>query len=246
MRSSDRGGHDGRLLMAGLGGLVFLALLIVQNALTLFTDPADSASADQILHFAHAQAWSVDLLVVTYVLGFPALLAFAAGLSRRCVQLAPASEIWGCVGRMSAVVIVVLFGLVNIVQVVIVAARADLASDPALVRTLWILHNAVFTLNLLAIGGALLGLGRGATQAGLVPRWMGPVSTVGAILLAIAAAPAVAEVHGSKILAVGLVGFLCWLVLLATSSISLLQGTATRSPSVARGLAAPDHSLSVR
>lgn len=38
---------------------------------------------------------------------------------------------------MSVVVIAVLFGLVNIVQVVLVAARNDLAGDPVLVRTLW-------------------------------------------------------------------------------------------------------------
>ncbi|MGH8962811.1 MAG: hypothetical protein ACRDWT_16760 [Jatrophihabitantaceae bacterium] len=46
---------------------------------------------------------------------------------------------------------------------------------------------------------------------------------IGAILLAVAAAPAVAEVHGSKLLSLGLVGFLCWLVLLATCSIGLLR-----------------------
>ncbi|MGH8962812.1 MAG: hypothetical protein ACRDWT_16765 [Jatrophihabitantaceae bacterium] len=50
-------------LVARLGGLVFLALLVVQNVLKLATNPDDSASADQIPHFASAQAWSVHLLV---------------------------------------------------------------------------------------------------------------------------------------------------------------------------------------
>lgn len=214
-------------LLAGIGGLTLLALLVVQNLLKLVANPSDSASADQILHFAHAQAWSVHLLVVTYVIGFPALFLFTGGLTRRCTEIAPASKVWGDLGRMSVVVIAVLFGLVNIVQVVLVAARNDLAGDPVLVRTLWTLHNTVFTLNLLAVGGALLGLGRAATLTGLVPRWMGPVSATGATLLA-AAAPAVAEVHGSKLLALGLIGFLCWLILLATSSVRLIRDTTRR------------------
>jgi hypothetical protein len=211
-------------LLAGIGGAVFLVLLVVQNLLKAVTNPPDSATAGEVLRFAHQQAWSVHLLVVTYVIGFPALLLFAAGLSHRCTELSASSEIWGRVGRLAVAVIAVLFGLVNVVQVVLVAARDDLAGDPALVRTLWVLHNAVFTLNLLAVGTALLGLGRAAALAGLTPRWMGPASAVGALLLAIAAAPAVAEVHGSKVLGLGLLGFACWLVLLATTSLALLTG----------------------
>jgi hypothetical protein len=160
------------------------------------------------------------------VIGFPALFLFACGLARRCSELAPASEIWGLVGRSSVVVIAVLFGLVNVLQVVLVAARTELAHDPALVSTLWATHNTVFTLNLLAVGGALLGLGRAAAMAGVVPKSFATLSTFGALLLAIAAAPAVAEVHGSKLLAVGLVGFLCWLVLVAFASRSLLGSRA--------------------
>jgi hypothetical protein len=213
-------------LLAGIGGAVFFVLLVVQNLLKAATNPANSATAAQILRFAHHDAWSVHLLVVTYVIGFPALFLFVAGLTRRCSDLCPASEVWGGLGRSSVAVIAVLFGLINVLQVVLVAERAELAGNPALVSALWAMHNAVFTLNLLAVGGALLGLGRAATLAGLVPRWMWPVSIVGALLLAVAAAPAVAEVHGSNLLAIGLIGFLCWLLLLATSSIRLLRDSA--------------------
>lgn len=211
--------------LAGAGGLVFLALLILQNLLKAATNPSNSASAAQIVRFAHHDAWSVDLLVVTYVIGFPCLFLFAAGLSRYCQDRAPESEIWSRLGRSSVAVIAVLFGFVNILQIVMVASRSELATDPALAKTLWALHNAVFTINLLAVGGALLGLGRAASIAGLVPRRIGQLAVVGALLLAVAAAPAVAEVHGSNILAIGLVGFLCWLVLLAATSMRLLRHT---------------------
>jgi hypothetical protein len=209
--------------LAGAGGLVFLVLVVIQNLLKAATNPANSASAAQIIRFAHHDAWTVDVLVVTYVIGFPCLFLFAAGLSRLCSDLAPQSEIWGRVGRSSVAVIAVLFGFVNILQIVIVASRSELAADPALATTLWAFHNAVFTLNLLAVGGALLGFGRAASLAGIVPRRIGQLAVAGSLLLAVAAAPAVAEVHGSNVLAIGLIGFLCWLVLLTTTSVRLLR-----------------------
>ena len=209
--------------LAGAAGLVFLVLVVIQNLLKAATNPSNSASAAQIVRFAHHDAWTVDVLVVTYVIGFPCLFLFAAGLSRFCSDLAPESEIWGRLGHSSVVVIAVLFGFVNIIQIVIVASRSELAADPALATTLWAFHNAVFTLNLLAVGGALLGFGRAASIARVVPRRIGQLAVAGALLLAVAAAPAVAEVHGSNVLAIGLVGFLCWLVLLATTSVRLLR-----------------------
>ncbi|HEY7076569.1 MAG TPA: hypothetical protein VH418_14420 [Solirubrobacteraceae bacterium] len=208
--------------LAGIGGLVFLVLVVIQNLLKAATNPSDTATAVQVLRFAHDDAWTVHLLVVTYVLGFPALLLFAAGVAQRAAALAPETEIWGHLGRSSAVVIAVLFGLVNIVQVVLVAGRTELAHDPGLVSTLWTLHNAVFTMNLLAVGCALLGLGRAAALAGIVPRRFDLVAIAGAGLLAAAATPAIAEVHGSHFLAVGLIGFVCWLAFLATAAVRLL------------------------
>jgi hypothetical protein len=61
-------------------------------------------------------------------------------------------------------------------------------------------------------------------MAGLVPRRLGIATTVGALLLAVAAAPAVAEVHGSNLLVIGLAGFLCWLVFVVVVSGRLIAG----------------------
>ena len=210
--------------IAGLAGIVFAVLLVVQNVLKAATSPPDDATAAQVLRFAHHDAWTVHLLVVTYVIGFPALFLFAGGLVGRAREAAGQSEMWGRLGLSSIGVIAVLFGLLNVLQVVLVADRARLAHDPAAVSAIWTLHNAIFTMNLLAVGGALLGLGRAAWVAGLVPRRLGIATTVGALLLAVAAAPAVAEVHGSNLLVIGLAGFLCWLVFVVVVSGRLIAG----------------------
>ena len=209
--------------LAGAGGLVFLVLIAGQNVLKAALGPTNTASAADLTEFTHDRAWSVHLLVVTYVLGFPALLAFGAGLRTWCTTTQPRTAAWAGLGQLSTVVIAVLFGLVNVIQITMVAARDVLAGSPELAQVLWTLHNAVFTINLVAVGTALLGLGRAAASARLIPSWLGIATAIGAVLLIASALPAVAVVEGSPWMAVGLVGFLIWMVFLAVAGVGLLR-----------------------
>jgi hypothetical protein len=209
--------------IAGVGGFTFLILVIFQNILRAMTSPANDASPAQILQFAHDQAWTVDLLVVTYIIGFPALLLFSSGVARLIGQENPRAGVWAQMGQASVIVIAVFFAFVNLLDVLLVASRGDLAGDPTLTSVIWSLHNAVFTINLLAVAGALLGLGWGAALSGLISRRFGLVCVAGAVLLGVAAAPIVAEVHGSPVLGIGLLGYITWLVFLAVASSKLVR-----------------------
>lgn len=230
--SSDRGQQVGRRNgLAGACGLVFLALIAFQNVLRAVVGPATNASDADLAQLAHADSWSVHLMLVTYAIGFPALFVFAAGLSSWCSRTEPRSTMWAGLGQASTAVVAVLFGLVNVLQVTMVAARDQLDAAPDVRQLVWTMHNAVFTVNLIAIGLALLALGRAAVQSRLVPTWMGPVTAVGGGLLFASALPAVAVVQGSAWMAVGLLGFLIWMAFLAVAGIALLApGKSETSP----------------
>lgn len=212
-----------RSALAGSAGLVFLVLIAAENVLTAAFGPAMNASTADLAEFTHARAWLVHLLVAAYVIGFPALLVFAVGLSGWCARHQPRSATWAGVGQACAAVIAVLFGLVNVMQVTMVAARSQLAAAPELIHVLWALHNAVFTINQVAVGVALFSLGRAATLSRLIPAWMGPVTGIGGGLLLASALPAVAVVNGSGWLVVGILGFLIWMVFLALAGAALLR-----------------------
>jgi len=208
--------------VAGIGGLTFLILIVFQNVLRFLTSPANDASPNQLLQFAHDQAWTVRLLVVTYIIGYPALLLFAAGLANRFERAEPRAAIWGELGRMSVIVIAVFFAFVNLLDVLLVAGRTQLANDPNLTSMIWMLHNAIFTINLLAVAGGLLGLGWGAAMSGLISHRFGWACVAGAVLLGVAASPMVTEIHGSPFLGIGLLGYLCWILFLLVTSLRLL------------------------
>jgi hypothetical protein len=85
------------------------------------------------------------------------------------------------------------------------------------------MHNAVFTINQVAVGVALFSLGRATTLSRLIPAWMGPVTGIGGGLLLASVLPAVAVVNGSSWLSVGILGFLIWMVFLALAGAGLLR-----------------------
>ena len=87
------------------------------------------------------------------------------------------------------------------------------------------------------LGGQRLGdpllaavVGLAAVRAGLIARWMGPVTAVGGGALIVAAMPAVPVVQGSAWLAVGAVGFVIWMLFLAVTGAALLRREHPAAP----------------
>ncbi|GAA1868863.1 hypothetical protein GCM10009687_40700 [Asanoa iriomotensis] len=226
--------REGRRETAMLGGaaLCFFGLVLFQNVLRGILGPTAAASTSDISTLLHEHAWSVHLMVITYLVGMLALLWFSANIGDWCARRNPAAASWARLGAASTIVVAVLFGIINVVQVTMVAARDGL--DSALIDLLWTFHNAMFTLNMAGVGLALLGLGRAAVLADLVPRWLSPVTALGAVLLVVAAGPAVAVTNGSPWINLGYAGFAVWLLFLAMTGVALLRGPrATTSEATA-------------
>jgi hypothetical protein len=103
-----------------------------------------------------------------------------------------------------------------------VAARSDVDSQTLVV--LWILHNAVFGVLTLSIGIALLGLSQAAVRSRLIHASFKPIGVVGACLLAFntAVAPLIVA-STSPLMAVGLVGFACWVAFVIVTAYKLVR-----------------------
>jgi hypothetical protein len=84
-------------------------------------------------------------------------------------------------------------------------------------------HGAAFGLDLAAIAVAFIGLSRAATASALIPARLGAALLPGAGFLLIASVFTVALTNGGPWLALGLVGFVTWLVFMVATSVSLLR-----------------------
>ncbi len=215
-------GREGAALdrLAGAGGLVFAAVLVADNIIRASAPGFDAAPAQVSAYFLGHRAAAVVPLGLLPA-GF-ALFLFAAGLWARAPQ--EKSRWWAGVGVLGAATIAALFAIVNITEIVLTAKAAQLASSPAVVQALWTLRAAAFGLDMAAVGVTLIGLSRAAAAMRLIPSWLALTAWPGAACLLIAAVFTVALADGGPWLAVGLAGFIVWVVFVITASVSLLRG----------------------
>ncbi len=210
--------------LAGIGGLIFAATLIADNLIRASAPGLGAAPAQVTAYFLHHRAAALIPLGL-----FPAgLLAFFAFVAVVWTTAdGEESRWWASAGALGAATIAALFALVNITEIVITAKAGQLAASPAVVQALWALHAAAFGLDMGAIAVALIGLSRAAASAHLIPAWVAVAAWPGAACLLIASVFTVALTNGGPWIAVGLVGFVIWLVFVIIASISLLRRRQT-------------------
>ncbi len=207
--------------LAGTGGLVFAATLVADNIIRASAPGFDAAPAQVSTYFLdHRVAALVPLGL--FPLGLLAFFPFAAGLWARARQ--EESRWWASIGVLGAATIAALFAIVNITEIVLTAKAAQLASSPAVVQALWTLRAAAFGLDLAAIAVALIGLSRAAAAMRLIPSWLALAAWPGAACLLTASVFTVALANGGPWLAVGVAGFIVWVVFVMTASVALLRG----------------------
>jgi hypothetical protein len=209
--------------VGGIAGLTFVTLVVVQNLLRGASIPGNDASAADVTAFYRDHRGLDAVLAALFVIGAFAIALYAGAMVARLRDAGVDGPRFA--GLIGVVGIFALFSMTEACDLALSAIVHREHPEPASVVLLWSLHNAVFTILLVAIAVALAGLSAASAGAGLVGRRWKEIGGVGAILLAITAATAPAVIDGSPVMALGLVGFVAWLAFMAVSSRALLQGT---------------------
>jgi hypothetical protein len=214
---------DIRARAAGVGALAFAAIVVLQNVVRGASAPANDASGQEVLaHYADHRAITV-VLAATFVLSGIGLAVFLGGAMRHL--LAGDRPAWAYTGAVGAVgvmtVFAVLVGTEEALSVVATGSEPNVAS----VDALWALHNSVFTVLLLSVGVALLGLGRAGVAAGITPPAFERLAPAGCALLGLAAAagPFIAAGDAMPIFGLGAAGFVIWLAFLVATGSRLVR-----------------------
>lgn len=212
-------------LVGGIGGLVFVATVIAQNGIRGLSAPGNGASAQRVAHFYATGRTSTLVLAALFPLGAAGLAAFIGALGSRLVG--PATRAPAVAGMLGAAGIFATYTMVVATDVALAGYVHRGGTDPGVVSALWVTHNTVFGVLLVAIAVALAGLSAAASAARMVaPAWK-PLGAIGALALAGCGAVTPALVDGSPVLGLGLVGFLTWVAFVVAAALSLIRSPAS-------------------
>ena len=206
------GALTGRI--AGIGGVLFVATIVIQNILRGGVAPQNDASATEVMHYFATHRGVEWVLACLYPIGGIGLALFAGGLCARAFSSGGRARAWAVVGGLGVASIFAMFSSMIATEIALLVSADRSSTALSTMAVLWTLHNSIFAVLLLSIAVGLLGLSRAAVNAGLAPSWIAPMGTLGTVLLASCAALAPAVVAStSPVLAIGALGFVMWIVM---------------------------------
>ena len=207
--------------VAGLCGLLFVAIVVVQNVLRGAVAPAADAEVSEIIEFATDDRAVIQVLVAMFAVAIVIMTVFVAGLYRHVAD--GLERIAARVGLIGWVGVAAMFSTVVVSEMSLAVAGEHLADSPGLARAFWTLNNTAFALNMAMLATALLGFSLAGAAAGITPRWFRLLGPAGAILMIVSAANGVSIAEGSPIVFVGLIGFLIWLLFVVTTGVGMIR-----------------------
>lgn len=160
-------------------------------------------------------------LAALFPLGAAGLAVFAGALGSRLAG--PVSRAPALAGVLGVAGIFATYTMVIATDVALAGYVHLGGADASVITALWVTHNAVFGVLLVAIAVALTWLSAAAAAARLVaPVWK-VLGALGGLALAACGAATPALIDGSPVLALGLAGFLIWIAFVVTAAIALIR-----------------------
>lgn len=211
---------------AGVGAIGFATLVIAQNVLRA-SAPQPGADLDEVVTYFSDHRTVTVVLLTTFIASLACLTMFIGGTLRQLLDSRRRG--WAIFGWVGASSIIALFASVMASEQAMTVVASGSNPDSSAVSALWAFHNSVFTVNLMFIGIALLGLSRATIAAGLTPRAFRYLAPIGAALLAAGtlAGPYIAAGDAMPVFGVSVLGFVVWLAFLVTTGTRLVRSEAS-------------------
>jgi hypothetical protein len=207
-------------LIAGIGGLVFVGTVLVQNALRA-QFPANDAPAEEVVRYYADHRGVTVILAALFAVGAVGIATFLGGAVARAVR--GSSRGLAIAGAVGGAAILGTFSVMVALDIAIAGYVHRGVPDSSVVEGLWVLHNSVFGVLQAALGVTLASLTSACAASGLLsPKWK-TVGIVGGALLLVSAATTPAIVDGSPTMFIGVLGFIVWLAFVATTSVKMLR-----------------------
>lgn len=220
---------DVRARLAGAGALTFAGIVVLQNLIRGASAPPNDATTAEVVAKYGDHRSITFVLVAMFVVSGLGLVTFLGGAARRF--LSGGRPGWASTGLVGAVGILGLFSVTLACEQALSVLASASHPDASAVAAVWALHNCVFTVLLLMIAVALLGLSRAGVAAGITPRVFEKLGPIGAatLVLGCLAGPSIAKGGAMPIFGLSLLGFVTWLAFLAATGIRLVRTSGSEA-----------------
>lgn len=212
--------------IAGTGGVLFVALVVITNlaqgaAGRPFGNPDDPGYLSDYLAYYTDGGWIPTLLGFVLPLIWLGLAVFAVGLTSTLLRREWVDgEAWSLLGLVGVVMQNAIFPVVVALDV---AQYRFVADEGALDLGLHHAHEVLFGLNSLSLAIALTGFSAAMLRGGTGLRWLPRTGFLGALLLAVSTTNLGIDSAAGLFDAAGLLGFVLWLGFIATAGLWLLR-----------------------
>ena len=212
--------------LSGWAGIIFVLIVLGQNVIRMAISPANDAPVESIINHYQADRSLYVLLGSSFAASGVALAFFVAGITTAAKR--ESARIWARIGLLGGASIMALFAVMVACEFSLLVATDRPIPTPAVVETLWILHNGTFAVLSTMIAIAMIGVSRAAVAEHLIPGVLGRIGLAGAALLAVGtvAGPQIAAGDLQPLAGVAGIGFLVWLSVVVGTSIGLMRSTS--------------------
>lgn len=228
LREDQRGSF---VRIGGLAAIGFAATIVLPNLIAVPAGlPSTGADPDQVSHFFGTRSAVVGLTSALAPAAWLLATVFGAAV---VAALHPAErrrgEAWSLVGFAGILIQNATFAGVTATRTALDAVADQGEAEPGglAVTPLWVLHEALFTLNGTFLAVALLGLSVAGARTGLLAGWLAALGYVSAGLLFLSASLAFTVVDGGLGF-LGLSGWLLWVGWLVGYGVTLIRSVPGR------------------
>lgn len=209
--------------IAGVAGIV-AALLFVVNFLAQGQPEAADASAADIVKYAVDNSGGIKLAMGAGTVLLLPLLFWGAGVMGRLRDAGGEGAAWGATGYGALVLAGALFASANLIWLPIVVTPG-VRGDDSLVAFMWASVYVIGAAAFVAIAAVLLAFSCGGLRCGVGARWLNWLGIVGGVVALIGGAWPEASAKGDLLGAVGIPGYLIFVVWVLITGIELVRAS---------------------
>jgi hypothetical protein len=207
--------------LAGIGGIVFAVLLVVNFVAPGSPEAADASAADIAKYLADNEG-GIKFAQAAGILGTIPAIFWGVGIASRLRAAGGDGPAWGLVGLLGLIMSGVIVTVSGLLQIPFVVSES-LLEDTVLLVNAWQLFYVLSAGVVMGLGVMFLGYCGGGLRLGVGARWLNGLGLLGAVCAVVGSVWPAGFADASPISYVGIGAFLIFILFTLVTGIEMVR-----------------------